>query len=302
MEELTKEEIEIFEKLITLNKKILKLYEQLVNKPDEYEKIIDYLSICLDLENDLYKKLDYSKTEYYLEYLNLDFFKNKFDYDIAISMDLDKASIKRIYTIIMTKENDDIIKNIENNDYSTEDVHNSLILARTIDEDFKRLFAFFLDDLIKQEPNEEFKVRLAKIKYLIYFLNPNLEKELIFKEEKTFINTFLTADILNANLDDTKKLIITYIIRNLKKYLVLLINTKDEDYQDKDKYFNTLVYEALIKAWLEMSYTKINFSKYKDTDTNNEKSKNIIQKIVKNRNTYGIIKLRTERIKYESSK
>ena len=160
MEELTKEEIEIFEKLITLNKKTLKLYEQLINKPDEYEKIIDYLSICLELENDLYNKLDYSRTEYYLEYLNLDFFKNKFDYDIAISMDLDKASIKRIYTIIMTKENDDIIKNIENNDYSTEDVHNSLILARTIDEDFKRLFAFFLDDLIKQEPNEEFKIKL----------------------------------------------------------------------------------------------------------------------------------------------
>ena len=56
MEKLNENEKEVFQKLFDLNKKIYKLYENLINSKnqEEYNKNKSYFVICLEIEDELY--------------------------------------------------------------------------------------------------------------------------------------------------------------------------------------------------------------------------------------------------------
>ena len=306
MGKLNENEKEVFQKLFDLNKKIYKLYENLINSKsqEEYEKNKSYFTICLEMEQDLYKKLDFSNIGNYVNYISNNFISKISDYDITISNFYEFALLKRTYNKLILKGRDIDIQGIEIIDDLQEDDEKNrvnLILSTVLDEDFKNLYIFFLNDWIKKLKNKEIKNKLKKSMYLMYFLNSNLEKNFLENDKpNTYISSYFSKDLLNITDTCFEELISKYIHKYLKKFFNLLFNVKDSEYENKDNALKILLYDSLIKSCLEMHNINLNYDSVKTS--NNDISIHMLEKIIKNRNTYGIVKLRTEGITYESSK
>ncbi len=306
MGKLNENEKEVFQKLFDLNKKIYKLYENLINSKnqEEYEKNKSYFTICLEMEDELYKKLDFSNIGDYVSYISNNFISKISDYDITISNFYEFSLQKRIYNKLILKGRDLDIQCIEIIDDIQEDDEKNranLILSTVLDEDFKNLYIFFLNDWIKKIRNKKIKRKLKKAMYLMYFLNPNLEKNFLENDKpNNFISSYFSKDILYITDDSFKKLMNIYETKYLKKYFNLLFNVKDSEYDKEDNALKILLYNSLIKSCLEMHNINLNYNRVKTSE--NDISIHMFEDIIKNRNTYGIVKLRTEGITYESSK
>ena len=306
MEKLNENEKEVFQKLFDLNKKIYKLYENLINSKnqEEYNKNKSYFVICLEIEDELYKKLDFSNIINYVNYINNDFISKISDYDITISNFYEFALLKRTYNKLILKGRDIDIHYIESENDLQEELEKSrvnLIFSTVLDVDFKNLYIFFLNDWIKKLRNEKIKNKLKKAMYLMYFLNPNLEKDFLENDKpNNYISSYFSKDISNITDTSFKKLLSMYETKYLKKYFNLLFNIKDSEYDKEDNALKILLYDSLIKSCLEMHNINLNYDKAKTSD--NDISIHMFENIIKNRNTYGIIKLKTEGITYESSK
>ena len=290
-------EKKILQELFDLNKKIYKLYQKLINEPENSEKIIDYLNICFELEESYYDKLDNNRLDIYLNYIDVKFLKEIDDYNITISDFYELSLKKRIYARLEGMKEETILQALENNGYSLDSDYLKIIYSKILDEDFKSLYIYFINELTKDDNNKEFKRKLEKAKYLMCFLNPNLEN-IIINQDKTFVSSFLFKNIKNISDDNAKILVNTYINHYLMKYFELFLSIKDENFENRDIYFKSLLYIALIKTCYEMNDDiKIN-----EKNVDNSKSKEILKKIKENKGSYDFIKLDVERHGYESSR
>ena len=299
---ITREERIIFQDIFNLNKKIAKLYNKLTDLEInqlidtlEYKNIKKYISICQEIENELYQKLDCDKFFIYLEYLQEDLYDNISDYDVICSDFEDLILHKRIYNCILSMETSLIIEDIQNENDDTLDSQR-IMLVNTICEDFLNLFIFFLNDFINNPIFNQYKKDLIKAKYKVYFLNNQLEK--MFLQNSTqdnIINCFSTADLLTIEQKELHHLVYIYINKYIKKYFSKLLEITDDMYKDDEKVRLSLLYQSLIKSSLEIS--NIDFRiKSQDGEISNIISKNILENIKDNRGSYHLIKLKSERI------
>ena len=299
---ITREERIIFQDIFNLNKKIAKLYNKLTDLEInqlidtlEYKNIKKYISICQEIENELYQKLDCDKFLIYLEYLQEDLYDNISDYDVICSDFEDLILHKRIYNRISSMETSLIIEDIQNENDDTLDSQR-IMLVNTICEDFLNLFIFFLNDFINNPIFNQYKEDLIKAKYKVYFLNNQLEK--MFLQNSTqdnIINCFSTADLLTIEQKELHHLVYIYINKYIKKYFPKLLEITDDMYKDDEKVRLSLLYQSLIKSSLEIS--NIDFRiKSQDGEISNIISKNILENIKDNRGSYHLIKLKSERI------
>ena len=299
---ITREERIIFQDIFNLNKKIAKLYNRLTNLEInqlidtlEYKNIKKYISICQEIENELYQKLDCDKFLIYLEYLQEDLYDNISDYDVICSDFEDLILHKRIYNRISSVETSLIIEDIQNENDDTLDSQR-IMLVNTIHEDFLNLFIFFLNDFINNPIFNKYKEDLIKAKYKVYFLNNQLEK--MFLQNSTqdnIINCFSTADLLTIEQKELHHLVYIYINKYIKKYFPNLLEITDDMYKDDEKVRLSLLYQALIKSSLEISNLDFRIHE-QDGEISNIMSKNILENIKDNRGNYHLIKLRSERI------
>lgn len=299
---ITREERIIFQDIFNLNKKIAKLYNKLTNLEInqlidtlEYKNIKKYISICQEIENELYQKLDCDKFLIYLEYLQEDLYDNISDYDVICSDFEDLILHKRIYNRISSVETSLIIEDIQNENDDTLDSQR-IMLVNTIHEDFLNLFIFFLNDFINNPIFNKYKEDLIKAKYKVYFLNNQLEK--MFLQNSTqdnIINCFSTADLLTIEQKELHHLVYIYINKYIKKYFPNLLEITDDMYKDDEKVRLSLLYQALIKSSLEISNLDFRIHE-QDGEISNIMSKNILENIKDNRGNYHLIKLRSERI------
>lgn len=299
---ITREERIIFQDIFNLNKKIAKLYNKLTDLEInqlidtlEYKNIKKYISICQEIENELYQKLDCDKFLIYLEYLQEDLYDNISDYDVICSDFEDLILHKRIYNCISSMETSLIIEDIQNENDDSLDSQR-IMLVNTIHEDFLNLFIFFLNDFINNPIFNQYKEDLIKAKYKVYFLNNQLEK--MFLQNSTqdnIINCFSTADLLTIEQKELHHLVYIYINKYIKKYFPKLLEITDDMYKDDEKVRLSLLYQSLIKSSLEIS--NIDFRiKSQDGEISNIISKNILENIKDNRGSYHLIKLKSERI------
>ena len=172
-DKILENEKEIFQKLFDLNKKIYKLYQRLINEPENYKKIVDYITICREVEENLYNELDYERLNIYLRYIDVKFLKEITDYDITLADFYELAIKKRIYTRLKYKDEDSLLQLLEDNkDYYQDDVYQKILFAKMLDEDFKGLYVYFINELLKDKRSNRFKKKLEKAKYLMCFINP----------------------------------------------------------------------------------------------------------------------------------
>ena len=299
---ITREERIIFQDIFNLNKKIAKLYNRLTNLEInqlidtlEYKNIKKYISICQEVENELYQKLDCDKFPIYLDYLQKNLYDNISDYDVICSDFEDLILHKRIYNRISSMETSLIIEDIQKENDDTLDSQR-IMLVNTIHEDFLNLFIFFLNDFINNPIFNQYKEDLIKAKYQVYFLNNQLEK--MFLQNSTqdnIINCFSTADLLTIEKKELHHLVYIYINKYIKKYFPCFLEITDDMYQDDEKVRLSLLYQALIKSSLEISNLDFRIHE-QDGEISNRMSKNILENIKDNRGSYHLIKLRSERI------
>ena len=299
---ITREERIIFQDIFNLNKKIAKLYNRLTNLEInqlidtlEYKNIKKYISICQEVENELYQKLDCDKFPIYLDYLQKNLYDNISDYDVICSDFEDLILHKRIYNRISSMETSLIIEDIQKENDDTLDSQR-IMLVNTIHEDFLNLFIFFLNDFINNPIFNKYKEDLIKAKYKVYFLNNQLEK--MFLQNSTqdnIINCFSTADLLTIEQKELHHLVYIYINKYIKKYFPKLLEITDDMYKDDEKVRLSLLYQALIKSSLEISNLDFRIHE-QDGEISNRMSKNILENIKDNRGSYHLIKLRSERI------
>ena len=299
---ITREERIIFQDIFNLNKKIAKLYNKLTNLEInqlidtlEYKNIKKYISICQEVENELYQKLDCDKFPIYLDYLQKNLYDNISDYDVICSDFEDLILHKRIYNRISSMETSLIIEDIQKENDDTLDSQR-IMLVNTIHEDFLNLFIFFLNDFINNPIFNKYKEDLIKAKYKVYFLNNQLEK--MFLQNSTrdnIINCFSTADLLTIEQKELHHLVYIYINKYIKKYFPKLLEITDDMYKDDEKVRLSLLYQALIKSSLEISNLDFRIQE-QDGGISNRISKNILENIKDNRGNYHLIKLRSERI------
>ena len=299
---ITREERIIFQDIFNLNKKIAKLYNRLTNLEInqlidtlEYKNIKKYISICQEVENELYQKLDCYKFPIYLDYLQKNLYDNISDYDVICSDFEDLILHKRIYNRISSIETSLIIEDIQKENDDSLDSQR-IMLVNTIHEDFLNLFIFFLNDFINNPIFNKYKEDLIKAKYKVYFLNNQLEK--MFLQNSTqdnIINCFSTADLLTIEQKELHHLVYIYINKYIKKYFPKLLEITDDMYKDDEKVRLSLLYQALIKSSLEISNLDFRIHE-QDGEISNRMSKNILENIKDNRGSYHLIKLRSERI------
>ena len=299
---ITREERIIFQDIFNLNKKIAKLYNKLTDLEInqlidtlEYKNIKKYISICQEIENELYQKLDCDKFLIYLEYLQEDLYDNISDYDVICSDFEDLILHKRIYNCISSMETSLIIEDIQNENDDSLDSQR-IMLVNTICEDFLNLFIFFLNDFINNPIFNQYKKDLIKAKYKVYFLNNQLEK--MFLQNSTrdnIINCFSTAELLTIEQKELHHLVYIYINKYIKQYFPKLLEITDDMYKDDEKVRLSLLYQALIKSSLEISNLDFRIQE-QDGEISNRISKNILENIKDNRGNYHLIKLRSERI------
>lgn len=299
---ITREERIIFQDIFNLNKKIAKLYNRLTNLEInqlidtlEYKNIKKYISICQEVENELYQKLDCDKFPIYLDYLQKNLYDNISDYDVICSDFEDLILHKRIYNRISSMETSLIIEDIQNENDDTLDSQR-IMLVNTIHEDFLNLFIFFLNDFLNNPIFNKYKEDLIKAKYQVYFLNNQLEK--MFLQNSTqdnIINCFSTADLLTIEQKELHHLVYIYINKYIKKYFPKLLEITDDMYKDDEKVRLSLLYQALIKSSLEISNLDFRIHE-QDREISNIMSKNILENIKDNLGSYHLIKLRSERI------
>ena len=299
---ITREERIIFQDIFNLNKKIAKLYNRLTNLEInqlidtlEYKNIKKYISICQEVENELYQKLDCDKFPIYLDYLQKNLYDNISDYDVICSDFEDLILHKRIYNRISSMETSLIIEDIQKENSDTLDSQR-IMLVNTIHEDFLNLFIFFLNDFINNPIFNKYKEDLIKAKYQVYFLNNQLEKMFLQNStQNNIINCFSTADLLTIEQKELHHLVYIYINKYIKKYFSKLLELTDDMYKDDEKVRLSLLYQALIKSSLEISNLDFRIHE-QDGEISNRMSKNILENIKDNRGSYHLIKLRSERI------
>ena len=170
------------------------------------------------------------------------------------------------------------------------------MIANNIHEDFLTLFIFFLNNYIQDYVYNEYRKDLIKAKYQVYFLNNQLEKMFLQNStQNNIINCFSTADLLTIEQKELHHLVYIYINKYIKKYFPNLLEITDDMYQDDEKVRLSLLYQALIKSSLEISNLDFRIHK-QDGEISNRISKNILENIKDNRESYHLIKLRSERI------
>lgn len=181
MESLYKDNLE---KLIILSEKILKLYNQLYmleidNKKNtnEYKTILSYLYLLIEMEDEIYPKLDNSTIE---TYINLIKETNSnislSDLSVIINDKNETLLLKRIINRLRLETKERLITTFQNED----DIYtaNSFLLNQLVYEDILNSFLFEIELSFKEIKKEEYLNALKMIKYIVSFLNKHIENKL----------------------------------------------------------------------------------------------------------------------------
>lgn len=267
---IEKKDLEQIEALLRNNKNIERLYNKLYTlelegkkNTEEYTKLLDYLSIVIEVEDNIYKKANLSleKTLSWLKFLKQ--IKNP---NNTIVMRINNhlfSSILHNYNNIINISNIEIpnlllmsgIKLISK-DIDKENICKCIIIKETIQKDILYIFTSYLQNVIEDPRQQIFKENILKTKYQIIFLYKDIEtfaiKNNLNLPTNPFIAVNLVQEILHIDpnlVKETKESLCSKIALN-EIYELLEIN--DSDYSDIYKSSQAIKRENMIKAVLNL--------------------------------------------------
>lgn len=258
---LTKDDITFLNELLEISKKILKLYNNLYkleinNKLTslDYQKQITYLTICKEIEDELYKQIDYTKISDYIEYADRgNLFKSFSDYDLILDDFNDLLFAKRVYnrlqdlntSILVSIYQKELLNKIDEPPFD-----HSIFITTSIHDDIENLLSY----LTLNYDNQIYKNELIKIKYLISFLNSRIEltnlNNLFINQDKLFLQSRLVCDNLNFHDKSYRRLLKIYYLKYIKLHIKELDTINIE--------LRNIILECLINSYSFLSQEKLN--------------------------------------------
>jgi len=227
---------DILLRIIKIEKTILKLYKKLydleinnLKDTKKYKELLNNLRLSILIEDDLFKNIDKQKLKKYLNNINCSYLLNTLsDFDFLFNKYEHLYIAKRLYEIINYQE-DDLLKNL-------------------IKEDNEIYFLDQIESLSKY--NREYIDRFIECKYILAFLNKNIELELLSNNFN--INNSLVSKsyaILNdIEKDDYDLIFCDYLSNNLYKYMMYFLEIKSLNNLDQNDIIKIIYYQVLIKS------------------------------------------------------
>ena len=175
-------------------------------------------------------------------------------------------------------------------DYPPFDLTTSIVTY--IHNDIQKNLIFLINNSLKDDINSKYKNELVTTKYLISFLNNDIEKDL---QESPEINNYLIIRYLassdNENIENIcNNLLHKYYKKYIKIHINNLAHISDNDYQDDFQKVRSILLELIIKAFLAITPSTFNeFNSYDIIETikeiiklneKNEISNHILKKIL----------------------
>lgn len=312
IKKLNSQDKELLHKLSEISKKILKIYNNLyyleINNQKnslEYEQNLEYLDICLELEQELYKKVNKEKIYDYIKHTDdTNLFETFSDYDTLLNDFCDLYFLKRVYNKLNNLALENLVElyqnsDIEKNDYPSFDV--SIFITNQIHDDIENLLIYLTTNLSKE--NKVYEQELIKIKYMISYFNPRIEnniKNSFENQNQVILLSKAISDTFDIDDKNYNKLLLSYFLKYIKIHINGLINIKDQDYQEHFQRLRSRIYENIIRAYLEMEPSNIDslYAHIHDIINMNTKNKTsvlLLKKILKEAfSDKNIIKLRSE--------
>ena len=259
---MEKYDIDLINQIIELTKKIFKIYNTLYeleinNQKDSelYKKNLKYLDVLTDLENELYEKIPSNKLDEYRHYSNRAILFRKFsDFTLIINDFCDLYIFKRIYNRLVIKEISINIKKYQNDEPFEDSMDNydiANIIYQIIDENVLESFSFETTKLSNNISNDDYKNALLMIKYLVSFLNQDIEKKHktnFDNDNKLLLSNRILVDLFNYPEKEYQKILVKYFERNVYNELKAINNKEtNEDYSFQN--YRLLLQICLIKAF-----------------------------------------------------
>ena len=266
---LNQKQITLIESIIKLASAIYDLYDKLYiielaqgkdNK--EYQEILKKINSYLELEEDLFQKIndDSCLIEDYIDYIDqTKAFSYFTDYNMLMNIDKNIIIKKHIYNLLMTlKEKDRLEKHYENTKIQDNKISYdvSVYLTNQIHDDIERIFIYLTEKAISNEDFEYYKERLQKFKYILNFLNRRLSdiRKNHFKiQDEINLYSLSLKTILNAKNSDYLAILTTYFKFYLSLHLKSISALGEEDYYNNDKYFEIIIEYLIMMSYFEVA-------------------------------------------------
>ena len=275
-------------KMITLSEKILKIYNKIYtleiqNKKDtkEYRKLLFYLNLLSDLEEEIYPDLSIDSINLYINLIKqANPTIEASDFNLIINDKNKLFLLKRIINRLKLESKRRLMSSFKKENKF--DLYNSLLCNQFIREDLLKAFLFETETSILKTNNLEYQKALKMIKYIISYLNSSIESTL----EKNYFTLpspfFLTSKLIFSQYNLKEK---SYKKAIQKQYFetihpeVNAIGKKDfaNNSYSYEKY-QKILQKNLIKAYLALDKENILLSKkiYDKIKKDNEDLKNIL--------------------------
>lgn len=308
---ITKKDLEQIEAILRNNKNIERLYDKLYNleiqgkkNTEEYTKLLEYISIVIEVEDKLYNEANLTPKKI-LSWIN--FLKTTIDKSNAIVQRIINTLFRKItnnYNVLINlsnKELSNVLKisgiRLTDKNPKKEEICKCIMLKESIQKDSYYTFISFLEENINDPKQKMFSEYLTKSKYDAIFQNKNIETYALKNNLNIpiypYIISPLIRDILNINpilYKNIKDSIGNKIVTN---QIYKILEIKDEEYNNLNIAAAQVIRENMIKSYfIFMSDEKISDinhefhefiedNDYEQLFPNNNISKNIIINIFK---------------------
>lgn len=296
------------EELITLSSKILKIYDKLYNleinnnkENLEYQKNLSFLNLLIEIEDEIYPNITDEDIETYINLIkNTNIKTTLSDFNVIIDSKNETYLLKRILNRLKLETKSRLITKFQlSND---QDKANQLLLNQLIYEDILNAFIFETNLAIFNTNKEEYKLALNMIKYIVSFLNKNIENKLKNNfniPDKYYLISNIAANQYYIDEKDYKKLIQHHYLEYINKEIIKIgkIDIYNSSYSYEE--YKGILQKNLIKAYLSLDRENILLKKkIHDKINENNIEENILEYYSKK-----LIILKSERLEiYGSSK
>ena len=283
---LMKQDYEWLQKLIQTSTSIETLYKKMFDleisgkkDTDDYKKMLEYLSISIDVEDELYNNgnLSYSKCMALVEYILNDRVPDGFlnDIESIMTQDYNNRVLRRILNVLVNKiisdydsiqrmlpsEITDLMEQLgmpNPEQVVSQAIYSSIELQKAFEKDTLNGFLAILQEFTCKESYRTFREDLIRTKYNTSFINKNIETDMrsnSFEIPETFYtNSRFVADLTQTNLELYKLLKDVYGTKESTNQISKVIEMGDMDYSDPKKATSSILRQCLMRsAFLLMS-------------------------------------------------
>ena len=279
---LTKSMVRISNVIANIYKKLCDLESSDKKDTEEYVLLINHLKIVREIEDDLYKDLDYYKCVSFEDFFINDQLPYNIlsDSDSIIRQNYENNSIRRVLNILSHK----ILTNYDNiydiiprdlclflndigytNDMIVDSIDNNVRLKELFNVDVYSGFIAFVQQFIDIDKEDVFKKGLIETKYNTTFINKSIETLMINK-------SFNISDITITNSNLYNNLKYNYGLNEIFYQMMEITDLTDDEYGDYKNKFTSILRLCFLKSYLvQMSddtISEINsaFTEYIESD------------------------------------